>query len=310
MRAVGRAEVTWSGGGASSRAGASGASGWETLRAGECVLTVVERFGGRVAGVRCETHRAWWGGGLLPPGAFGPPPSEAGPTSSTDVVRRADVVPCVLARRGRWARWVASELLAVLDDPTCPTDLRARLLARLAVSPEPTARTEAARDPATPADVLELLGRDWWWEVRAAVAANPARPLELARRLARDENPWVRRALAEHVPADGEVLRVLAADPDSGIRDCIAECDCCPPDVQLQLAGDPVWEIRRSIAKRRNAPAHVLELLARDPEHWVRFFVARHPSTPAAVRAALRHDRRPTVRLAARLRRRAEDSEA
>jgi hypothetical protein len=274
------------------------------IRAGECLLEILEQLGGHAAGVRCRVHRAWWGGGLVPPGAFRAPEPRVDPSVGAGVMRRADVVPCVLARRGRWARWVASELLAVLDDAGCGADLRGRVLTRLAASPEPSARVEAARDPATPDEVLALLGRDWWWEVRSAVAANPARPVPLARALARDESPWVRRALAEHAPDDDEVLEVLAADADQGIRDTIAECDWCPPRLQLQLARDPVWEIRRSIAKRPDAPAEALVLLAVDAEHWVRFFVARHPSTPPAVRAALRRDRRPTVRLAARLRRR------
>lgn len=273
----------------------------ESVRAGSCTLSVLERLGPHVAGLRCEVHGSWWGGGLVSPESFSPSIRRTTEPSGTSVQRRSDVVPCVLGRRGRWARWVASELLAVLDDPACPEDLAERVRARLAVSPEPTARVEVARDPVTPSDVLDELGRDWWWEVRAAVASNPARPLSVARLLASDENPWVRRALAEHVPNDAVVLEVLSADPDSGIRDCIAECDWCPPRVQVRLARDPVWEIRRSIAKRRDACAEALSVLGRDPEHWVRFFVARHPSTPAEVRSALRRDRRPLVRLAARL---------
>jgi hypothetical protein len=67
-------------------------------------------------------------------------------------------------------------------------------------------------NPATPADILELLA--FWQDaqVRAAVAENPCCPLPLMRTLLEDESPDVRHRLAEcpHVPM--ELLEVLAED--------------------------------------------------------------------------------------------------
>jgi hypothetical protein len=67
-------------------------------------------------------------------------------------------------------------------------------------------------NPATPADILEMLASWEHAQVRAAVAENSCCPLPLMRALSKDESPDVRYRLAEcpHVPVD--LLEELAED--------------------------------------------------------------------------------------------------
>ena len=57
-------------------------------------------------------------------------------------------------------------------------------------------RSNAARNPATPADVLTELAKDRDWHVRSNAAGNPATPADVLTELAKDSEWHVRRSAA------------------------------------------------------------------------------------------------------------------
>lgn len=269
----------------------------ETVSVGPCLLRATVTYRGHIGGLACIAQD-----GSRPASRDVTARSERaldgeGPCWGEREGGICGFLPC---RRGRLARKLVRQLCDVLAEPDCPEQVRASAIAQLARSPEPAARTGLARDPSCPEEILDLLARDWWWEVRAGVASNLSVSPARSERLACDESSWVRRALAENPRLDRESLSILARDEDLGVRDAIAEHPDCPGEVMSLLSRDLRWEIRRSVAKRQDAPAAVLVELARDPEHWIRFFVACNPATPAEVRDALSCDPRPTVRGLAR----------
>jgi hypothetical protein len=73
--------------------------------------------------------------------------------------------------------------LAVARNPNSPADL----LDRLSKDPDSKVRREVAWNPNCPADLLDRLSKDEYWGIRIAVAENPNCPIDLLVLLMRDE---------------------------------------------------------------------------------------------------------------------------
>ena len=76
----------------------------------------------------------------------------------------------------------------------------------------------AARNPATPADVLTELAKDSDYDVRSNAARNPATPVDVLMELAKDSDWHVRRSAAGNPNTPVDVLTELAKDSDCIVR--------------------------------------------------------------------------------------------
>jgi len=238
-----------------------------------CVLACMEVVRRVPVGIRCLTH--------------------AVPTAGA-------AQRCVLLERSGLSRALDDALLALLPDEELTLSERALVHLQLALSPDPASRVQAARSPACPERVQEILAGDWWWEVRAALASNHQVTSRIQGRLSHDECPWVRRALAENRAAGPAVLVDLAHDSELEVVDAAVEHPSLPPEVLVALTAHPAFEIRRSAAKRMDLPPGGARRLVDDPSSWVRLFLAANSSTPEDVVARLEHDPVRMVRWMAR----------
>ena len=151
-------------------------------------------------------------------------------------------------------------------------------------------RLEVAKNPNTPAKVLELLAADADRHVRWAVAENPNTPATSLELLADDEFLYARKAVAENPNTPAKVLELLAADSNYGIRSAVAENLSTPAKLLELLADDDDYYVRASVAANRNTPAKILEILANDSEDYVRWSVAANRNTPATSLELLAND--------------------
>lgn len=78
-----------------------------------------------------------------------------------------------------------------------------------------------ARNPATPAAVLEHMAATHW-ACRTALAGNPSAPPALLAQLAADWDPSVRRAAARNASTPADLLERLASDADAAVRSAVA----------------------------------------------------------------------------------------
>ena len=128
------------------------------------------------------------------------------------------------------------------------------MLTELAKDNDCDVRSNAAGNPATPADVLTELAKDSDCDVRSNAAGNP------------------------NTPAD--VLTELAKDSDWHVRSNAAGNPNTPADVLTELAKDSDWHVRISVAGNPNTPVDVLTELAKDSDCIVRSYAARNPNKP------------------------------
>jgi hypothetical protein len=79
-------------------------------------------------------------------------------------------------------------------------------------------RSVLARNPSTPADILDRLARDGDYGVRSGLANNPSIGEAVADALARDPDPSIRVMLTYNPATPIRVLHVLARDSDARVR--------------------------------------------------------------------------------------------
>ncbi len=185
-------------------------------------------------------------------------------------------------------------------------------------------RRDAARNPATPRWILDLLvraGADPHLRGRRSEPDPTLTPADLHRLV--EGGPWARRLVAEHPAADATVLDVLAgvdsialrllvaahvntastsldrlcADIDADVRALAAEHPATPPGtVRLLVDGGATPDLR-TVAARGHPDGTWIEPVA-ELGAFGRFLAARHASCPADLTTAVAGDEDWRVRSA------------
>lgn len=134
---------------------------------------------------------------------------------------------------------------------------------------------QVAKNPSTPANVLERMSRDTSTgnHVRALAATNPSLPAAALYRLAHEDDAWVREHAAMNPNID-------AADSH-------------------RVALDQEPKVRRALARNEHVDPEVLTRLQTDPDAWVRLALTKNPSIRPETLHALRGDGNPMVRAGA-----------
>jgi hypothetical protein len=218
------------------------------------------------------------------------------------------------------------------------TDLPGVVLA-LGASPEWRLRQQAAQ--AAGADHVELLrslSADPDHDVRQAVARNPFTPADIVERLTTDDSVLVRRAALQRPDLPSASVIRLTGDDDAEVRSTALGHPSCPTDLSSEqlaldegrtvsfavlraaasgamprrlavahhplattrllagLAKDDYWQVREAVAGNANASVVVLTRLAGDSDRDVRRAVAAHANTPTSVLDTLVSDGSDIVR--------------
>lgn len=182
---------------------------------------------------------------------------------------------------------------------TVSSDVRLHLLATLAGDPDKWARSNVARNPATPVDVLTTLAGDSENWVRSEVAGNPATPVGILTALASDFHNQVRSGVAANPATPVDILTMLASDSDSLVRCAVYGNVATPAAVQTSLAGDAHSEVQRCVAANPATPVGILTTLAGHHNSSVRKSVAANLATPVYILATLASDPDINVRVCA-----------
>lgn len=136
-------------------------------------------------------------------------------------------------------------------------------LIRLACDENLWVRREAARNPATPPWVLDLLmraGADA--DLRGRRRPDPAMTSRDLRRLV-ECGPWAQLLVADHPNTSSEVLAVLAAQPDTRLRAAVADHPNAGESTLAHLCADGDVAVRRRAAANPGRPDAVHNLLLR-----------------------------------------------
>lgn len=105
--------------------------------------------------------------------------------------------------------------LRLAGDPATPADV----LEVLAEDEHWGVRRSVSSNPSTPSQVLEALATDGEWAVRGNVASNPSAPLWVLETLAKDGVPWARRTAARNPAVPLWVLETLVGDDDCDVSE-------------------------------------------------------------------------------------------
>lgn len=213
-------------------------------------------------------------------------------------------------------------ILALSRNPQCPDDLLEHLrqqfsdhLPAAQESPEPlpdflspedfftlansvhaSTRSDVARHPDCPAEVLFLLANDFIPGVRVAVAQHPAVDGGVLRPFVFHQNPVMRSAAARNPVLPAEWLHELIKDPHHEVREAVASRSDLAFEDFARLAEDRDFEVRDQVARNPLTPMEVLQGLVHDPKELVRISLARHPTLGKTLLHELARDEAPMVR--------------
>ncbi len=126
---------------------------------------------------------------------------------------------------------------SVYDPDKGKSAVMEELLIRLSESEDMGSRWAVAKNPHTPAHILQKLAKDEINLVRALTATNPNTPTETLQKLFSDEK-IVRDGLSGNPSTPAKILAVLADDSDKMVRMRVAENHSTPEDVLRKLAKD------------------------------------------------------------------------
>ncbi|BCD68907.1 hypothetical protein [Nitratiruptor sp. YY09-18] len=126
---------------------------------------------------------------------------------------------------------------SVYDREKGKSPIMTELLVALSEVPDMGSRWAVAKNPHTPAQILQKLARDEVNLVRALVATNPNTPTECLYDFYEDEK-IVRDGISGNPNAPAELLEKLAADSDKLVRLRVAENPATPKEVLQKLAED------------------------------------------------------------------------
>ncbi|WP_187647539.1 hypothetical protein [Nitrosophilus labii] len=106
-------------------------------------------------------------------------------------------------------------------------------------------RWAVAKNPHTPAEVLEKLSRDEINLVRALVATNPNTPINVLQNLFSDEK-IVRDGLSGNPSTPVKLLNILADDKDKMVRLRVAENPSTTEEILKKLSNDPDQDVSKA----------------------------------------------------------------
>lgn len=194
-----------------------------------------------------------------------------------------------------------SVALAVLENPSLPSALRAELAAtgggwlleRIASAPgaEPDTLATVFRrierclsGHAGGAEAIDASEVDGVLEALAENARTSAGLLADVARLNASrpagERAELDGALAGHHAASAALLADVARRGDRSARQAVAKHRRTSAAVLDALAADPEWDVRLEVAKRPELPPAMLKRLGRDEDHTVRHAARENPSYP------------------------------
>jgi hypothetical protein len=228
----------------------------------------------------------------------------AAPWMVPALVDRTDLPGVVLAL-GASPQWRLRQRAAETADD-------ADLLIRLAVDVDHDVRQAVARNPLTPAHIVEQLTTDDSAPVRRATLERPDLIAASVIGLTEDEDAEVRALALAHASCPAALaaeqnalhqghlvsLAVLRSAASGAMprRLAVAHHPLAPARVLAGLANDDYWQVREAVAGNVNTSRAVLGRLSADGDRDVRRAVAAHPNTPASVLAGLVNDDSDIVR--------------
>lgn len=126
---------------------------------------------------------------------------------------------------------------SVYDRDGCEDPLMEELLVKLSETEDMGSRWAVAKNPYTPAHILQKLAQDSVNLVRALAATNPNTPVPTLQKLFSDEK-IVRDGLSGNPSVPAKILAVLADDSDKMVRMRVAENPSTPEEVLQKLSKD------------------------------------------------------------------------
>lgn len=138
----------------------------------------------------------------------------------------------------------------------------------------------AARHPACPGELLEILARSKHWRVALEVAQNPQSAPVVLQRLARHHNWRVLAAVASHPLTSLATLVDLAQKGEPRISLALATRPSIPFELAVVLAHDTYSEVRRRLANNPGVDPMILKQLLTDSDLGVRWATATNPAIP------------------------------
>jgi len=120
-------------------------------------------------------------------------------------------------------------------------------------------RKDLAGNTNTSPEILTILARDEYWNVRWRVAQNPNTPPEILTILAQDEYYYVRWRVAYNPNTPPEILTILARDEDEDVRWRVAHNPNTPPEILTHLARDKDGDVRYYVERNPNATREIIQ---------------------------------------------------
>ncbi|BCD63116.1 MULTISPECIES: hypothetical protein [Nitratiruptor] len=138
---------------------------------------------------------------------------------------------------------------SVYDREKGKSPIMTELLIALSEVPDMGSRWAVAKNPHTPAEILEKLAKDSVNLVRALVATNPNTPTTCLYTFMQDEK-IVRDGISGNPNAPQEILEELAKDTDKLVRLRVAENPATPKEILQKLADDVDKDVSKAAQLR------------------------------------------------------------
>jgi hypothetical protein len=160
------------------------------------------------------------------------------------------------------------------------------------------AKLLVARNPNTPADVLDALFVDESYQVRAQVVANPKARIEVVARALRDPEEAVISAAMMNKNLPPSALEVLLERQIPQLWNLLASRQDTPASLLQRLIEAKTSPYRRTVVGHPNITQEILDLLSHDEDPELRALVAIHAETSLVCLQRLAKDPRVKVRKA------------
>jgi hypothetical protein len=158
-------------------------------------------------------------------------------------------------------------LSALLDNESCPMDLKASVAVRIADSPRLDAKVFAANRPETPTAALGRLAQSDDETILVGVVANASTSnelrIELLKKLWKSNNVLIRQAVASNASTPEPILLSMAARDFWPVRASAISNPCFPEKLRAKARDSLKQEVLKSLEPPRPLAAEELR-----PEHF------------------------------------------
>jgi len=169
-------------------------------------------------------------------------------------------------------------------------------LIQFANDPNPRIRIKAARNPRTPAEILEKLAEDITdTDIISCICSNISTPISVLEKLFNytdlDLKPYIYTNFHFLIAGSPNLTdemrnRLLKADT-SNIKCILAGNNKTPVHILEKFAEDEDWNVRNSVAENSNTPVHILEKLFEEKEENYTYLIKRsiacNPNVPVHI---------------------------